>query len=112
MSLTDRENCAVCNRIFEDIGEQLAVTWLETEAILTPKSKSRFLFGRLVKNKKCSELMLKGAKRVVPDIEMSVADGEMANTPLMKQLKANPDYTVAQFAQAVGAIYFAMSCLI
>jgi hypothetical protein len=30
----------------------------------------------------------------------------MANTPLMKQLEADPEYTVAQFAQAVGAVYF------
>ena len=29
----------------------------------------------------------------------------MANTPLMKQLKGFPRVTVAQFAQAVGAVY-------
>ena len=35
------------------------------------------------------------------------ANEEMALTPLMKQLKDNKYYTVAQFAQAVGAIHYA-----
>ena len=34
------------------------------------------------------------------------ADGSLANTPLMKQLADHPQYTVAQFGQAVGAIYY------
>jgi hypothetical protein len=33
----------------------------------------------------------------------------MANTPLMKQLDSHPEFTVAQFAQAIGAVYFANS---
>jgi hypothetical protein len=33
----------------------------------------------------------------------------MANTPLMKQLERHPELTVAQFAQAIGAVYFANS---
>ena len=37
------------------------------------------------------------------------ASGALANTALMKQLDAHPDYTVAQFAQAVGTVYY--SCL-
>ena len=53
------------------------------------------------------ELMCEGAKRIVPDIELAVADEGLANTGLMKQLAAQPDYTVAQFAQAVGAVYYA-----
>ena len=39
-------------------------------------------------------------------LKQYAADGGLANTDLMKQLEAHPDYTVAQFAQAVGAIYF------
>ena len=109
MKLPDRENCAVCERIFKEIGEYLAIVWLETEDILAPKSKERVLFGRLVKNKTCFKLMQEGAKAIAPEMILSVADSNLANTPLMKQLKAHPEYTVAQFAQAVGAIYFAMS---
>lgn len=109
MSLPDREDCPVCERIFIEIGEHLAIVWMETEDILSPCTKERVLFGRLVKNKTCFKLMQEGAKKIAPDMILSVANEEMAYTPLMKQLKAHPEYTVAQFAQAVGAIYFAHS---
>ena len=112
MSLPDRECCPVCDRIFKEIGEHLAIVWIETEAILSPLTKERVLFGRLVKNKTCFKLMREGAKRVAPSMVLSVANEDMANTPLMKQLKAHPEYTVAQFAQSVGAIYFARSAKI
>jgi len=109
MGLPDREHCPVCERIFKEIGEHLAIVWKETEDILSPLVKERVLFGRLVKNKTCFKLMQEGAKTIAPEMTLSVADSDLANTPLMKQLKIHPDYTVAQFAQAVGAIYFAMS---
>lgn len=109
MSLPDRENCPVCKRIFTEIGEHLAIVWLETEDILSPLTKERVLFGRLVKNKTCFKLMQEGAKKIDPNMILSVANEDMAYTPLMKQLKSHPEYTVAQFAQAVGAIYFANS---
>ncbi len=109
MKLPEREDCPVCERIFKEIGEYLAIVWLETEDILSPMAKERVLFGRLVKNKTCFKLMQEGAKQIAPGLELSVADSDLANTPLMKQLKSHPEYTVAQFAQAVGAIYFAMS---
>jgi len=106
MELAEHEDCAVCRKIFIEIGEYLAVTWEETQYILQPKAKSRILFGRLVKKKACYNLMLEGAKKINPDIEMFVADGDLASTVLMKQLKEHRVYTVAQFAQAVGAIYY------
>jgi hypothetical protein len=112
MSLPDREKCPVCERIFREIGEYLAIIWIETENILEPATKERVLFGRLVKNNTCFKLMQEGAKKIAPEMILSVANQDMANTPLMKQLKAHPDYTVAQFAQAVGAIYFAQSARI
>ena len=43
------------------------------------------------------------------DISFVVAGTGMANTPLMRQLESNPDFTVAQFAQAIGAVYYANS---
>lgn len=106
MSLPERENDEANNMIWRNIGEFLAVTWIETDKILDPDTDSRVLFGRLVKNKRCLELIREGAKSIKDDIVLDVADAEMANTPLMKQLENNPDYTVAQFAQAVGAVYF------
>ena len=41
-----------------------------------------------------------------PELRLLAADGSLANTPLMRQLAARPDCTVAQFAQAVGAVYY------
>ena len=97
--------------IFREIGEYLAVTWRETDYMLSPACKARTLFGRLVKTQACFELLCEGARRIVPDIDQEVADETLANTPLMRQLAGHPVYTVAQFAQAVGAIYYACTGL-
>jgi len=106
MELTERENDNLVDEIFRQIGVYLAITWFETEYILEPACKSRTLFGRVVKRKKCFELIKEGAKSRKADIQFELADGGMANTPLMKQLESDEHYTVAQFAQAVGVIYF------
>lgn len=106
MALPERENDEANALIWRNIGEFLAVTWLETEKLLSPGTPSRVLFGRLVKNKRCFELIKEGAKKVKEDIVLEVADATMANTPLMKQLEDDPHYTVAQFAQAIGAVYY------
>ena len=95
-----------CERIFREIGTYLAVTWQETDYILDPQAKERPLFGRLVKMPACFDLMDEGAKMRVPAIRQYAADSSLANTGLMKQLDADPKCTVAQFAQAVGAVYF------
>ena len=96
-----------CAEIFRQIGEYLAVTWSETQYILRPETPDRTLFGRLVKNPVCFDLMCQGAARREPQLHQFAADGSLANTALMRQLDSHPDYTVAQFAQAVGAIFYA-----
>lgn len=95
-----------CAEIFRRIGEYLAVTWSETQYILLPETPDRTLFGRLVKNPVCFDLMCQGAARREPELRQYAADGSLANTALMRQLDSHPDYTVAQFAQAVGAIFY------
>jgi hypothetical protein len=102
--MNDEEN--VTRKIWMDIGEYMAVTWCETDIILNPEVKSRILFGRLVKNKTCFQLIKKGAEKIKPGLIFEAADETMSYSPLMKQLEANKDYTVAQFAQAVGAVYY------
>ena len=97
--------------IFRQIGEALAVTWRETDWILRPACKARTLFGRLVKTPACFALMCEGARRVAPELALEAADGALADTGLMRQLARHPVYTVAQFAQAVGAVYFACAGL-
>ena len=52
-----------CAEIFRRIGEYLAVTWSETQYILLPETPDRTLFGRLVKNPVCFDLMCQGAAR-------------------------------------------------
>jgi len=103
-AVSDEDNAA--RKLWMDIGEYLAVTWLETEHILRPAAKSRVLFGRMVKNSACFELMKKGADKIRSGLDFSVADNSMSNSPIMKQLSDSGDYTVAQFAQAVGCVYF------
>jgi hypothetical protein len=92
--------------VFVEIGRQLGVTWQECETILHPRNAQRVLFGRMVKNPACLALMQKGAAETAPEGVFSAADDDLAASVLMKQLQKDTHYTVAQFAQAVGAIYF------
>jgi hypothetical protein len=108
MRLPDRERDEANFRIWREIGESLAVTALETKRILDPGTDERFLFGRLVKNPTCFRLIQEGAARIDPGLSLVVAGTGMAFTPLMRQLEQHPRFTVAQFAQALGAVYFAM----
>lgn len=97
-------------RVFRKIGEYLAVTCRETDFILAPRAKNRVLFGRFVKRQRCFELMQEGAA-ARSHVRFTAADDDLAFTPLMLDLKADPVYTVAQFGQAVGAVYYAASVL-
>jgi hypothetical protein len=112
MFLLEREGDEVNQRIWKEIGESLGVCLLETQRLLNPRTRKRILFGRLVKRLSCFEAINDGAKAVVPEIELEVADSGIAYTPLMKQLQADEHFTVAQFAQAVGAVYFAVDGMI
>lgn len=98
---------SACAELFREVGECLAVTWRETEYILRPEARDRSLFGRFVKIPACFQLLQEGAARREPSLRQYAADSSLANTSLMRQLDAHPDYTVAQFAQAVGAVYYA-----
>jgi hypothetical protein len=109
MALAEESDPAA-SRVFEKIGEYLAVTWAETEYILAPKAKDRVLFGRFIKRLDCFERMRSGASTRSCGRLVAAGD-DMAFTPLMLDLKADPTYTVAQFGQAVGAAYFAASAL-
>ncbi len=85
----------------------MAVAWIESTWLLDPAVDQRILFGRLVKHRACFDLMVEGAHAIAPALELVVADDEMANTALMRQLRDSERYTVAQFAQAIGAIHYA-----
>ena len=92
--------------IFRRIGRNLARMTREMEYLLDTGTKSRYLFGRFVKESSCFELIREGFKELLPDMELQAADDSLALTPLMVQLAGRKDVTVAQFAQAVSAVYF------
>jgi hypothetical protein len=104
MALTEDDD--VAREIFKQVGVFLAITWFETQRIIKPTSEARTLFGRLVKRPICFEMMKEGVSTRLDNPQMDVADASMANTSLMKQLEADPEFTVAQFAQAIGAVYY------
>jgi len=105
MKLAD-EGQPQAEKVFFEIGKCLAATWCETEYLLNPKVKQRILYGRFIKSKKCLQLLKDGAREML-NITLEAGDDNLAFTSLMKELRDNPDYTVAQFGQAIGAVYFA-----
>ena len=100
------EGDRVCEAAFRQVGVNLAEISREIAYITRVRINARWLFGRFVKEKRCFELICEGFNSVLPDIRLVAADDNMAATPLMKELSERPGVTVAQFAQAVSALYF------
>ncbi len=98
---------AVAERIFEDQGEFLAAAWHETDWILHPATTRRVVFGK----SDCFPQLVAGAARLAPELELVVANSDLAYSPLMCQLRDDPRYRVSTFAQAIGAIHYANLCL-
>ena len=92
--------------IFRRIGRNLAQMTREMEFLLDTGTKSRYIFGRFVKESACFALIEEGFRELLPEMKLYAADEDLAKTPLMRQLAKREDVTVAQFAQAVSAIYF------
>ena len=90
---------------FREIGQCLSVATHITNRLLAPEAKSRVLFGRFVKKRRVFDLMQEGADLHAP-VNLVAGDGSLAFTPQMLQLDAHPVYTVAQFGQAVGAMFY------
>lgn len=99
----------VAEEIFRQIGRNLAEVSRELNHLLHPETDIRFLFGRFVKSEHCFALLREGFAEGMPQIHLENGGEDLANTPLMRQLAQRPDVTVAQFAQAVGALYFALN---
>lgn len=95
--------------IFRRIGRNLSVVAREMNWIFGQTPPLRFLFGRFVKSRRCFELLCEGFDEAETGIRLEIADEELANSALMRELAQRTDVTVAQFAQAIGSIYFAFS---
>ena len=94
--------------IFRRIGRHLAQVNREMDFILHPETQTRYLYGRFVKRARCFALIREGCAEVLPGLRLVAADENLACSPLMRQLAQREGVTVAQFGQAVGAIYFAL----
>lgn len=94
-------------RIFLTIGQNLGQVCHEMEFLFQTGLEKRFLFGRFVKRPRCFEMICRGCAVTAPEICLVAADSDMAYTPLMRELDARLDATVAQFGQAVGSAYYA-----
>ena len=92
--------------VFRRIGRNLAQMTREMEYLLDTGTGSRYIFGRFVKERDCFALIREGFKELMPDMELYAAGDSLALTPMMAQLAKREDVTVAQFAQAVSAVYF------
>ena len=103
------EGRAEAEEIFREIGRNLSVVTREMNWLFGRTPSSRILFGRFVKSRRCFELLCEGFEEGKTGVTLVTADEEMANTDLMKQLARTPGVTVAQFAQAVGSIYYALT---
>lgn len=95
--------------IFRRIGLNLAALTEEMEYLLSTGTDSRYIFGRFAKIPGCFALIREGFGSVLPDMKLIAADDGLARSGLMRQLARLDGVTVAQFAQAVSAIYY--SCM-
>lgn len=107
MALAGRNPEGVHGRAFFRVGTALAAAYQELTYFLPLKPSRISVYGRLVKDGACGRLIREGARSVLPSLEVETAGGELCASPLMCQLRDHETYTVAQFGQAVGAIYFA-----
>lgn len=106
MELAAQGESAAVN-VFRQIGRNLGMLNREAEFVLGALPRTRYLFGRFAKKERCFKLIQEGFASADPAAELLAADEHMAFTGLMKQLRDRENVTVAQYAQAVGAVYFA-----
>lgn len=92
--------------VFRRVGRAFAQVSREMCLMLQPETDTRCLFGRFVKKQRCFALIREGFAEAMPDIRLNVADESIANSPLMQQLSRLEGKTIAQFGQAIGALYF------
>ena len=89
------------------MGLHLGKLCREVDFLMKPGACDRFLYGRLVQEPCCLALLQKGCCIAAPEIRLIAPDESTAATGVMRQIKNFPRASVAQFAQAVGAIYYA-----
>lgn len=94
--------------VFRSIGRNLGEVSREMSFYLSPATDTRFLFGRFVRHARCFALLREGCAEIMPQLHLEAADETLACSGLMRQLAQRGSAAVAHYAQAVGAIYFAL----
>ena len=97
---------AAAQEVFRRVGRHIGQINREMAPLLLPRTNVRYLFGRFVKEPACFRLLQEGCRKIVPELVLEAADEELSVTPLMQALAAK-GVTVAQFGQAIGAMYYA-----
>ena len=95
--------------VFRRIGGHLGQISREIDWLLRPDTNTRFLFGRFAKHPACFALLREGCAAVMPSLSLEPADEALACTGLMRDLARQGAAAVAQYAQAAGAAFFALS---
>ena len=106
MRLAD-EGDAAAESVFREIGRNLAVVSREFDFLLRPAARSRYLFGRYVKSERVFALLREGFDAGATGLRLVNGGEGFAETALMRDLAAR-EGAAAQFAQAVGAIYYSV----
>ena len=105
MQLVDRGRPAACE-VFRRIGFHLGMLSRELGFLLGPDTDERYLYGRFVKSGTCFSLLCEGCREAIQGLKLVAADESLARSTLMRALSAQHGVTVAQFGQAVGALYW------
>ncbi|MCR5090753.1 MAG: hypothetical protein K6C08_14740 [Oscillospiraceae bacterium] len=103
-----KEGCPEACQVFRQIGFHLGMISRELAFLLRPQTFVRYIYGRFVKDECCFSLLSEGCASCMPELRLIAPDENLAMTPLMRQLAKRPGVTVAQFGQAVGALYYAV----
>ena len=94
--------------VFRRIGCHLGMLSREMDFLIDPGTDERYLYGRFVKSETCFRLLSEGCREVMPSLRPVAADENLAQTPLMRALSERDAAAVAQFGQAVGALYWSV----
>ena len=94
--------------VFRRIGYHLGMLSREMDFLIDPGTDERYLYGRFVKSETCFRLLSEGCREAMPSLRPVAADENLAQSPLMRALSERDDASVAQFGQAVGALYWSV----
>ncbi len=100
------QGSGAAQEVFRRMGRHIGQISREMAPLLLPQTAVRYLFGRFVKEPACFRLLQEGCREIAPSLCLEAADEDLTCTPLMRSL-AEQGVTVAQFGQAVGAMYYA-----